>query len=565
MPPEVKEKALKDVDRLSRIPSASPEQGVIRTYVDWLVSLPWGEYTPDNFDLAEAERVLNEDHYGLDKPKERIVEYLAVRKLAEKIRSPILLFVGPPGVGKTSLGKSIARAMDRKFVRMSLGGIHDEAEIRGHRRTYIGALPGRIIQSIKTAASANPVFMLDEIDKVGMDFRGDPSSALLEVLDPEQNNSFQDNYLEVPFDLSKVLFIATANMLDTIPPALRDRMEVIQLPGYTQLEKLRIAQRFLMPKQLENHGLTAERLEITEPALVRLIQAFTREAGVRNIEREMANIARKVARRVADDPDSKTVVDAEDLEEYLGPSRFDYSELDAEDQVGMATGVSVSDAGGEIIQIEATKMEGKDDFILTGQLGSVMQESARAGLSYIRSRTRELGLDPGIFEKQTIHIHVPAGATPKDGPSAGVTMATAMASLLTDRPVRRDLAMTGEITLRGRVLPIGGLKSKMLAAHLAGIKTFLLPKRNEKDLIDVPAEVRDQLRIVPVETMDEVLAEALIDHARPAAQVKAERAARQKAAGRRAARRPARRQRVPEGPVPPVEQPADTPPPPTVA
>ncbi len=553
MPAEVKEKAIKEVDRLSRIPSASPEQGVIRTYVDWLVSLPWGIETSDDLVLSEAEKVLNEDHYGLDKPKERILEYMAVRKLAEKIRSPILLFVGPPGVGKTSLGKSIARAMGRKFVRMSLGGIHDEAEIRGHRRTYIGALPGRVIQSIKTAGSANPVFMLDEIDKVGMDFRGDPSSALLEVLDPEQNYSFQDNYLEVPFDLSKVLFIATANMLDTIPPALRDRMEMIQLPGYTQLEKLRIAQKFLLPKVLENHGLTDGQLTITEPALVRLIQAFTKEAGVRNLEREIANVARKVARRVADDSKVKVTVEAEQLEDYLGPARFDYGELDAEDQVGMATGLVVSDAGGDIVQIEATKMEGKDDFILTGQLGDVMKESARAGLSYVRSRTAQLGLDPAIFDKQTLHIHVPAGATPKDGPSAGVTMATAMASLLTGKAVRRDLAMTGEITLRGRVLPIGGLKSKLLAAHLAGVSTVLIPKRNERDLVDVPEDVRSQLRIVPVETMDEVLAEALMDAPRPAARVKAERKQRQK----NVTRRP-RRSRA-NGEVPVAAEPAPPP------
>jgi ATP-dependent Lon protease len=545
MPDEVKEKALKEVDRLARIPSASPEQGVIRTYVDWLVSLPWGVDTDDNLDLEDAEKILNEDHWGLEKPKERIVEYMAVRKLADKIRSPILLFVGPPGVGKTSLGKSIARAMGRKFVRMSLGGIHDEAEIRGHRRTYIGALPGRVMQNIKTAGSANPVFMLDEIDKVGMDFRGDPSSALLEVLDPEQNNTFQDNYLEVPFDLSKVLFIATANMLDTIPAALRDRMEVITLAGYTQLERVRIAERFLVPKQLEAHGLTEENLKFEEGALVRLIQAFTREAGVRNLEREIANVARKVARRVAGDSKTRVTVKPEDLEEYLGPGRFEYGELETDDQVGMVTGLVVSDAGGDIVQVEATKMEGKDDFILTGQLGDVMKESARAGMSYIRSRTKELGIDGAAFEKTTVHIHVPAGATPKDGPSAGVTMATAMASLLTGRPARRDLAMTGEITLRGRVLPIGGLKSKLLAAHLAGVKTVLIPKRNEKDLVDVPDEVRQQLRIVPVETMDQVLAEALIDAPRPAARIKAERDERQK----RVARRP-RRSRKPKEETP---------------
>jgi len=557
MPEEVKARALKEVDRLSRIPSASPEQGVIRTYVDWLVSLPWGIETDDNLDLDEAEKILNEDHWGLEKPKERIVEYMAVRKLAEKIRSPILLFVGPPGVGKTSLGKSIARAMGRKCVRMSLGGIHDEAEIRGHRRTYIGALPGRVMQNIKTAGSANPVFMLDEIDKVGMDFRGDPSSALLEVLDPEQNNTFADNYLEVPFDLSKVLFIATANMLDTIPPALRDRMEVIQLPGYTQLERVRIAERFLMPKQLENHGLTAENLQFEEASLVRLIQAFTREAGVRNLEREIANVARKVARRVAGNAETSVVVKPEELEDYLGPARFDYGELEAEDQIGMVTGLVVSDAGGDIVQVEATRMDGKDDFILTGQLGSVMQESARAGLSFIRARTKELGIDPGSFEKSTLHIHVPAGATPKDGPSAGVTMATAMASLLTGKPVRRDLAMTGEITLRGRVLPIGGLKSKLLAAHLAGVKTVLIPKRNEKDLVDVPEEVREQLRIVPVENMDEVLAEALIEAPRSAARIKAERQQRQSQVTRRPrrARKPAEPAPIPAAGETPKDQP----------
>src|SRR5918999_1411309 len=391
MPEEIKARAIKEIDRMSRIPSASPEVGVIRTYVDWLVGLPWNVATEDNLDIREAARILEEDHYGLEKIKERILEYLAVRTLADRIRSPILAFVGPPGVGKTSLGKSVARAMGRKFVRMSLGGIHDEAEIRGHRRTYIGAPPGRIVQNLKTAGSSNPVFMLDEIDKVGMDFRGDPSSALLEVLDPEQNNTFQDNYLEVPFDLSKVLFIATANMVDTIPPALRDRMEMIQLPGYTQLEKLRIAQNFLMPKQLEAHGLTAEQLAFEEAALVRLIQAFTKEAGVRNLEREIANVARKVARRVASDAEATVTVEPGDLEEFLGPARFEYGELEAEDQVGMVTGLVVSDAGGDIVQVEATKMEGKDEFLLTGQLGDVMKESARAGMSYIRARTKELG------------------------------------------------------------------------------------------------------------------------------------------------------------------------------
>src|SRR6186997_550320 len=464
MPDEVKEKALKEVDRLSRIPSASPEQGVIRTYVDWLVSLPWGVETDDNLDLDEAEKVLHEDHWGLEKPKERIVEYMAVRKLADKIRSPILLFVGPPGVGKTSLGKSIARAMGRKFVRMSLGGIHDEAEIRGHRRTYIGALPGRVIQNIKTAGSANPVFMLDEIDKVGMDFRGDPSSALLEVLDPEQNNTFQDNYLEVPFDLSKVLFIATANMLDTIPPALRDRMEVIQLPGYTQLEKIEIGKRFLIPKQMANHGLNEKRIEITSDAMTELVRSYTHEAGVRNLEREIANVMRKVARRVATDSKRKTVVDVKKLAEFLGPQRFEYGELEPEDQIGSATGLVVTEVGGDVVAIEVTRMEGREDFILTGQLGEVMRESARAGLSWTRAHAAELGIHREVFEQNTLHIHVPAGGIPKDGPSAGITMATAIVSALTGIPVRKDLAMTGEITLRGRVLPIGGLKQKILAA-----------------------------------------------------------------------------------------------------
>jgi ATP-dependent Lon protease len=449
--------------------------------------------------------------------------------------------------------------MGRKFVRMSLGGIHDEAEIRGHRRTYIGALPGRVIQSIKTAGTNNPVFMLDEIDKVGMDFRGDPSSALLEVLDPEQNNSFQDNYLEVPFDLSKVLFIATANMLDTIPPALRDRMEVIQLPGYTQLEKLRIAQQFLLPKQLENHGLTAKQLVFEEDALVRLIQAFTREAGVRNVEREIASISRKVARKVASRPRTRVTVKANQLEDFIGPARFDYGQLEEEDQIGIVTGLVVSDAGGDIVQVEATKMDGKDDFILTGQLGSVMQESARAGLSYIRSRCKALGLDPTLFEKQTIHVHVPAGATPKDGPSAGVTMATAMASLLTGRPVRRDIAMTGEITLRGRVLPIGGLKAKLLAAHLAGVERVIIPRRNEKDLVDVPDDVRRQLKIVPVDHMDQVLKAALLERARPVQPVLRTPAPRV----RKPTRRPRTGPKAPIAAVPPVKpakQPPATPP-----
>ena len=509
MPEEVKARALKEVDRMSRIPSASPEVGVIRTYVDWLIGLPWNVATDDILDIKLAAQILEEDHYGLEKIKERILEYLAVRSLADKIRSPILALIGPPGVGKTSLGKSVARAMGRKFVRMSLGGIHDEAEIRGHRRTYIGALPGRIIQNIKTAGSNNPVFMLDEVDKIGMDFRGDPTSALLEVLDPEQNFSFQDNYLEVPFDLSKVLFIATGNLMDPIPAPLRDRMEIIQLPGYTQQEKIEIGKRFLVPKQMENHGLTAKHIDFTDEAMVELVQAYTKEAGVRNLEREIANVMRKTARTVAEGRKRKTVVDKKKIFELLGPPRFEYGELEAEDQIGSATGLVVTEVGGDVIAIEVTKMEGKEDFILTGQLGEVMRESARAGLSWTRAHASELGIPREVFEKNTLHIHVPAGGIPKDGPSAGITMATAMVSALTGIPVRKDLAMTGEITLRGRVLPIGGLKSKILAAHLAGAKMVMLPQKNEKDLRDIPEEIRKQMKLVLVDSMEQVLATAL--------------------------------------------------------
>ena len=429
-------------------------------------------------------------------------------RLADKIRSPILAFVGPPGVGKTSLGKSVARAMGRKFVRMSLGGIHDEAEIRGHRRTYIGALPGRIIQNIKTAGTNNPVFMLDEVDKIGMDFRGDPSSALLEVLDPEQNNTFQDNYLEVPFDLSQVLFIATGNLLDPIPPALRDRMEVIQLPGYTQQEKIEIGKRFLIPKQLENHGLTAKNIELTDAAMVELVQAYTHEAGVRNLEREIANIMRKTARQVAEGRKRKTVVDVKKLADLLGPPRFEYGELEPEDQIGAATGLVVTEVGGDVVSVEVTRMPGKEDFILTGQLGEVMRESARAGLSWIRAHAEELGIEREMFEKNTLHIHVPAGGIPKDGPSAGITMALAMVSAFTGIPVKKDVAMTGEITLRGRVLPIGGLKSKILAAHLSGAKMVILPLKNQKDLADIPDEIRKQMKLVLVGSMDQVLEQA---------------------------------------------------------
>jgi ATP-dependent Lon protease len=540
MPDPVKEKAIKEVGRLEKIPQASPETGVIRTYVDWLVSLPWKAAASDDWDIAQAAKILDEDHYGLPKVKDRIIEYMAVRKLSQNLRAPILCFVGPPGVGKTSLGKSIARAMGRKFIRMSLGGIRDEAEIRGHRRTYVGALPGRILQNMKTAGEVNPVFMLDEIDKVGADFRGDPSSALLEVLDPEQNNTFSDHYLEVPYDLSKVIFITTANVEDTIIPPLRDRMEIIRLPGYTEDEKLHIATGYLVPRQLKQHGLmpadrpkeeteTAEagvtteprknaeavtgesRLVIGEEVLRELVRRYTREAGVRNLEREIGTICRKVARAIAEGKAEKVEITPELVAEYLGPQRFDYGLAEEEDQVGAATGVSVSEAGGDVLTVEATVIDGKDeDFTLTGQIGKVMEESARAALSYVRAHEREFGIPKGFFEDHAMHIHVPAGAIPKDGPSAGVTMATAIVSALSGRRVRRDVAMTGEITLRGRVLPIGGVKEKLLAAHRAGIKTFILPEKNKKDLIDIPKEVLDTVEIKTVDDIDQVLRTALL-------------------------------------------------------
>jgi len=539
MPDPVKEKALKELGRLEKIPQASPETGVIRTYVDWLVSLPWKVAANDDWDISQAAKILDEDHYGLPKVKDRIIEYMAVRKLSQNLRAPILCFVGPPGVGKTSLGKSIARAMGRKFIRMSLGGIRDEAEIRGHRRTYVGALPGRILQNMKTAAEVNPVFMLDEIDKVGADFRGDPSSALLEVLDPEQNNTFSDHYLEVPYDLSKVIFITTANVEDTIIAPLRDRMEIIRLPGYTEEEKLHIAKGYLVPRQLKQHGLmpadrppeaaeaadaaaateprpnaeevTGEtRLVIGDDVLRELVRRYTREAGVRNLEREIGTICRKVARAIAEGKTDKVEVTLELVAEYLGPQRFDYGLAEEEDQVGAATGVSVSEAGGDVLTVEATVIDGKDeDFTLTGQIGKVMEESARAALSYVRAHERDFGIPKGFFEDHAMHIHVPAGAIPKDGPSAGVTMATAIVSALSGRRVRRDVAMTGEITLRGRVLPIGGVKEKLLAAHRAGIKTFILPEKNKKDLIDIPKEVLDTVEIKTVDNIDQVLKIAL--------------------------------------------------------
>ncbi len=510
-PDEVREKAEKELERLAGMPPMSPEVSIIRTYLDWLIELPWSATTEDNLDVSHAAEVLDARHYGLPKAKERILEYIAVRKLAaDKMRSPILCFVGPPGTGKTSLGKSIAEALGRKFVRVSLGGIRDEAEIRGHRRTYIGALPGRIIQTMRRAETVNPLFMLDEIDKVGNDFRGDPSAALLEVLDPEQNFSFSDHYLEVPYDLSKVLFVTTANWMDPVPPALRDRMEVIEFPGYIEEEKLAIARGFLIPRQIEENGLSSAHLTFGEPAIRSVIREYTYEAGVRNLEREIANICRKTARRVAEGKPIRRNVTPAAVTRFLGPPKFDYGMAEKENQIGVAMGVAVTDAGGDLQTVEVTLMEGKGTLLLTGQLGEVMQESAQAALSYTRSHAKALGLTPRTFERTDIHIHAPEGAVPKDGPSAGVTIATALVSALTRRPVRRDVAMTGEITLRGHVLPIGGLKEKVLAAHRAGLKTMILPKKNKKDMVEIPKRVQRDLTFVLVEQIGQVLDAALL-------------------------------------------------------
>jgi ATP-dependent Lon protease len=511
MPERVEEKALKELGRLEKMPQASAETSVIRTYLDWLVGLPWGAESEEKLDLVEAQATLDRDHYGLEKVKERVLEYLAVHKLTDKMKGPILCFVGPPGVGKTSIGKSIAHSLNREFIRMSFGGVRDEAEIRGHRRTYVGAMPGRIVQQLSQVGTRNPVFMMDEIDKVGMDFRGDPTSALLEVLDPEQNNTFQDHYLEVPFDLSDVMFITTANLLDPIPPALRDRMEVIHFPGYTEDEKFHIAQQYLIPKQLDEHGLTPSKLELQEDAVRETIRRYTREAGVRSLERTIAMVCRQVARKVVEGKKGKTTVTVRTLHKYLGPAKFSYGLAEEKDEVGVATGLVWTEVGGDVIFIEATSMPGKGKMILTGQLGEVMRESATAALTYIRTRAQELGVEPDYADVHDLHIHVPAAAIPKDGPSAGITMATALASVLTGCAVRRDLAMTGEITLRGRVLPIGGLKEKLLAAHRAGITTVLIPKDNVRDLDLLPPHVRDEMAIVPVSTMDEVLPLALVD------------------------------------------------------
>jgi len=520
MPEEARKEAERELSRLEKIPSASPEHGVIRNYLDWLTSLPWNVSTGKTIDVAEARRILDEDHYDLEKVKDRILEYLAVRKLKEErqggeldpstMKEPILCFVGPPGVGKTSLGQSIARAMGRKFIRQSLGGVRDEAEIRGHRRTYIGAMPGRIIQAIRRAESNDPVFMMDEVDKIGADWRGDPSSALLEVLDPEQNKDFRDHYLDVPFDLSKVMFITTANTLETIPPPLRDRMEILQLAGYTEEEKLQIAKRYIVPKQLKAHGLKPEEVVVDDEALRAIVRDYTREAGVRNLEREVATVYRKAAREIAEGSATTVQVTVEKVREYLGRPRHFAEVAERVDRPGVVTGLVWTPVGGEIIFVEAASMPGSKGLKLTGQLGDVMRESAEAAYSCIRSRLAELGAPADYFDKHDIHIHVPAGAVPKDGPSAGVTMATALASIVTGRPVRHDVAMTGEITLLGKVLPIGGLKEKVLGAHRAGITTIILPKRNEGDLEELPAELREQMEFVPVETIDQVLAKALL-------------------------------------------------------
>ena len=509
MPEEALKAANNEFERLKIIPPESAEHSMVRTYLEWLIHLPWAVTTEDNLDIPHARQVLDEDHYDLEKIKDRILEYLAVRKLKQDSKGPILCFVGPPGVGKTSLGRSIARAMGRKFIRLSLGGVRDEAEIRGHRRTYIGSLPGRIVQSLRSAGSNNPLFMLDEIDKLGMDFRGDPASALLEVLDPEQNFSFSDHYLEVPFDLSKVMFITTANYLEPVPPALKDRMEVIELAGYTEEEKLEIAKRHIMPKQVVEHGLTDEQVEFTDEAVLSIAGGYTHEAGVRNLEREIGAVCRKVARGVTEGNTEKITVTQEKVSDMLGPIKFFPEVAERTQRPGVAIGLAWTPNGGDILFIEATRMVGKKGLTLTGHLGDVMKESAQTALSYVRSQADQLHIPADFYDNCDIHIHVPSGAIPKDGPSAGITMVTALASLLTGRKVRQDVAMTGEITLRGKVMPIGGVKEKVLAARRAGVTTVILPQRNEKDLEDVPPKVREEMQFRFVEAIDEVLEHAL--------------------------------------------------------
>jgi len=562
MPPEADKVARDELKRLESMNPGAAEYSVSRTYVEWLASLPWSVSTEDNLDIRAARKILDDDHYDLEKVKERILEYLAVLKLRKDLKGPILCFVGPPGVGKTSLGRSIARAIGRKFIRISLGGVRDEAEIRGHRRTYVGALPGRVIQSLKKAGARNPVFMLDEVDKLGADFRGDPSAALLEVLDPEQNSTFSDHYLEVPFDLSHVLFIATANMLDTIPPALRDRLEILRLPGYTEEEKIGIARRHLVPKQLKEHGLPSGHVRFAKEALARIIRDYTRENGLRNLEREIANICRKVARELAEGKPRPTngklpprVIESEDVRKMLGPEKFFREVAERTSEAGVATGLAWTPVGGEVLFVEATRMDGSKSFTVTGQLGDVMRESALAALSCVRNRARKLGIDPDIFQKSDIHLHVPAGAVPKDGPSAGITMAVALVSLLTKKPVRSDVAMTGEITLRGKVLPVGGIKEKVLAALRAGIKAVILPERNETDLEEIDATLRKELRFHFVSSIDDVLKRAF----------DAPQRRKKRGSGSRPgpARRPARGARRPDEPKRPRSSPpaAASPPP----
>ncbi len=514
---EVREELEKQISRLSQMHPESAETAVVRNYLDVMFGLPWNKTTVDNLNLKKAKAILDEDHYGLEKVKERIIEYLGVRKLSKKIKGPILCFVGPPGVGKTSLGRSIARALGRKFYRMSLGGVRDEAEIRGHRRTYVGAMPGRIVQGVQRCGSNNPVFMMDEVDKIGADFRGDPSSALLEVLDPEQNFSFRDHYLGVPYDLSKVMFITTANLLDTIQPAFRDRMEVLRLPGYTEEEKLQIALRHLVPKQINENALSDELITITRGAIQKMISLYTREAGVRNLEREIATVCRKVARKVAEGKNTQSRITSQNIEKYLGPFKIFRDQLLKRDQVGVVLGVAWTATGGEILFVEATRVKGKGQLALTGSLGDVMKESGQAALTYARARAGELGINSRIFAENDFHIHVPEGSIPKDGPSAGVTMATALVSVCTDLKVRRDVAMSGELTLRGHVLPVGGIKEKVLAAQRAGVRTMILPSGVKKDLIDIPAKVKNEMKFIFVEDINEVFEHALLPASPPAA------------------------------------------------
>ena len=510
-PVEIKDKIKKEISRLEKMPNMAAETSVVRTYIECLLSLPWGVYTEDNLDINHAEDILNADHFGLDKVKERILEYLSIRKLTDSIKGPILCLVGPPGVGKTSLARSIAKAVDRKFVRVSLGGVRDEAEIRGHRRTYVGAMPGRIIQGMRTAGSSNPVFLLDEIDKMNADFRGDPSAALLEVLDPEQNNTFSDHYVENAFDLSKVLWVVTANTVHNIPRPLRDRMEVINIAGYTEEEKIQIAKRYLIEKQLKEHGLNNKQVSIADNTIQKVISEYTRESGVRSLERSIANLCRKAARKIVQEDKKSIKITVQNLHTFLGSAKYHKRQAENKDQVGVSTGLAWTEVGGDVLPTEVSILKGKGNLILTGQLGDVMKESAQAGLSYIRSRVEKLGIEPDFYEKNDIHIHLPEGAIPKDGPSAGITMATAVVSALTGKKVRTDVAMTGEITLRGRVLPIGGLKEKVLAAHRLGIKTIILPKENKRDMDDIPNNIRKQLEFMLVEHMDEVLNCAMVE------------------------------------------------------